>query len=103
MYAVIQDRTQQYRVAVGDRVLLAYHAALEPGASLTFDQVCAVGGDTPRIGTPFVEGARVSAEVLGTVKGEKVSIQKFRRRKNYRRHTGFRARYTAVRIQSIDA
>ena len=102
MYAVIEDRNQQYRVAPGDRVLLPLNKTLETGASLTFDKVCAVGGDEPRIGTPFVEGVSVTATVLGTVKGAKLVIQKFKRRKTYRRRTGFRAHYTELRIDKID-
>ncbi len=101
MYAVIEDRDQQYRVAPGERVLLPLNAALESGASVTFDKVCLVGGDEPRIGTPFVDGVSVTATVLGTVKGPKQVIQKFKRRKNFRRRTGFRAKFTEVRIDEI--
>ncbi len=102
MYAVFEDRRQQYRAAVGDRVLLAFDAALQPGSQVTFDKVCAVGGPAPRIGTPYVDGARVSVMVLGTMPGKKLVIQKFRRRKNYRRRTGFRARFTEVRVEAIE-
>lgn len=103
MYAVIEDRSQQYRVAPGDQILLPLNASLEPGASVTFDKVCVVGGDDPRIGTPFVDGATVTATVVGQVKGPKLVVQKFKRRKNHRRRTGFRARYTAVRIEAVNA
>lgn len=102
MYAVIEDRNQQYRVAPGDRILLPLNDSLEAGAALTFDKVCLVGGDETRIGAPYVAGATVTAVVEGTVKGPKLIIQKFKRRKNYRRRTGFRARFTAVRIEKIE-
>ena len=102
MYAVIEDRNQQFRVTPGDRVLLPLNDSLESGASVTFDKVCVVGGDETRIGAPFVEGATVTATVEGTVKGPKLTIQKFKRRKTYRRRAGFRARYTAVVIDKID-
>jgi large subunit ribosomal protein L21 len=103
MYAVIEDRNQQYRVAPGDRVLVPLHADLQPGATVTFDKVCLLGGEgDARIGAPFVEGASVTAVVLGTVKGPKLVIQKYRRRKNQRRRTGFRARYTEVRIDAVN-
>lgn len=101
MYAVIEDRNQQFRVTPGERVRIPLMAAAEPGAEITFDQVCVLGGEQPTVGAPFVDGASVVAKVLGEVKGPKVSIQKFKRRKNYRRRTGFRARYTEVEIQEI--
>ncbi len=90
-------------MTAGERVLLSLNSEFEPGASVTFDQVAAVGGDAPRIGTPLVEGASVTATVIGVVKGPKLIIQKFKRRKNYRRRTGFRARYTEVRIEAVHA
>ncbi|MEM7198798.1 MAG: 50S ribosomal protein L21 [Planctomycetota bacterium] len=102
MYAVFEDRRQQFRVTAGDRILMPLNVALEPGSSVTFDKVCAVGGEQPRIGAPYVDGVSVTAKVLGSVKGEKVVIQKFRRRKDSRSKTGFRARFTQVQIESID-
>ena len=102
MYAVIEDRNQQYRVEPGQRLQLPLNKTLEAGASLTFDKVCVVGGDDTRVGTPFVDGATVTATVLGNSKGPKLQIMKFRRRKNSRRRTGFRAQYTELRIDSID-
>lgn len=100
-YAIIEDRTQQYRVAAGERVRLAFNDIWKPNAAITFDRVCAVGGGVPRIGTPYVKGVSVTAKVIGEVAGPKIVIQKFRRRKNSRRRTGFRAMFTEVEIQSI--
>ena len=103
MYAVIEDRNQQYRVAPGDRVLVSLNADLQPGASVTFDKVCVVGGGSSvKVGTPFVNGATVTGVVVGVVKGPKLVVQKYRRRKNERRRTGFRARYTEVRIEAVN-
>jgi large subunit ribosomal protein L21 len=102
MYAVFEDRNQQYRVTEGESVLLPLAAGLAPGAELTFDKVCAVGGSPPQIGTPYVQGARVKAVVTGEVKGPKLVVRKMRRRKNSRVRTGFRARYTEVRIAGIE-
>jgi len=107
MYAVIEDRNQQFRVTPGERVLLPLNDSLESGASVTFDKVCLVGGDPvggdeTRVGAPFVEGATVTAVVEGNVKGPKLTIQKFKRRKTYRCRAGFRAQYTAVRIEKIE-
>ncbi len=101
MYAVVSDRKQQYRVAAGDRVCIALMAGVEPGSTVTFDEVCLVGGDSPQIGAPFVAGASVTAKVLGTVKGDKLVVSKFRRRKASRRRTGFRAQFTEIQIEAI--
>lgn len=101
-YAIFEDRTLQYRVTPGERVRLAFNPDWQPQASVTFDKICAVGGATPRIGAPYVGGASVTAKVIGDVAGPKLVIQKFRRRKNSRRRTGFRAKFTEVEIQGIE-
>ena len=103
MYAVVDDRNQQYRVQPGDRIKIHLRRGASDGAALTFDKICVVGGEgKSRIGTPYVAGASVTAKVVRSVsKGEKVVIGKFRRRKNSRRRTGFRAQYTEVQIESI--
>jgi large subunit ribosomal protein L21 len=104
MYAVIDDRNQQYRVQAGDRIKIHYRDGAEEGAELTFDKVCCVGGEgAGRVGTPHVAGASVAAKVLRQCKGPKVIIGKFRRRKNSKRKTGFRAKYTEIQIESINA
>ena len=106
MIAVVEDRHQQYRVAAGDRLLIARLADAEAGQSLDFRNVFLVSGadgaSDARIGTPYVDGVHVSAKVLRQdVKGPKLVIQKYRRRKNYRRRTGFRARFTEIQIEAI--
>lgn len=105
MYAVVDDRNQQYRVQPGDRLQIHLHSDAQEGSTLTFDKVCLVGGEgAGRVGTPYVAGATVTAKVLRPLmKGEKVVSGKFRRRKNSRRRTGFRAQYTVIQIESINA
>ncbi|GAB4140886.1 MAG: 50S ribosomal protein L21 [Planctomycetota bacterium] len=104
MYAVVDDRNQQYRVSAGDRIRIHLRADAEVGSTLTFDKVYLVGGEGEgKIGKPFVEGASVTAKVLRTVKGPKIRVAKYKRRKNMRRRTGFRARYTEVQIEAIHA
>ena len=105
MYAVLDDRNQQYRVAKGDKIKIHLRSDASEGDTLTFDKVCAVGGEgdaAGKVGTPFVDGASVTAKVVKNVKDPKVIIGKFRRRKNSRKRTGFRARYTEIEIQSIE-
>ncbi len=101
MYAVIEDRGRQYRVAEGDVVRIDRRDA-EPGEAITFDRVLLVSGDDGvQVGKPAVDGASVSAVVEGEVKGRKVVTMHFRRRKDSRTRTGHRQKYTAVRIESI--
>jgi large subunit ribosomal protein L21 len=100
MYAVIEDGSRQYRVSEGDVVHLDYRD-VDVGAPLELERVLLYqSGQDTRIGRPLVEGARVLAEVVDHP-SIKVTIQKFRRRKNYRRFKGHRQPYTAVRIRSI--
>jgi large subunit ribosomal protein L21 len=103
MYAVVDDRNQQFRAEPGLRVQIPLNEALEPGASVTFDKVCLVtGGGDGRVGAPYLDGVSVSGTVVGMVKGPKLVVQKFRKRKNSHRRTGFRARFTEIKIDSID-
>ncbi len=74
----------------------------DPGSKLTFDQVfLTVDGDKIKTGQPTVKGAKVSAEIVQHAKGDKIYVFKFKRRKNYRRKTGHRQRYTDVKITSL--
>ncbi len=101
MYAIISDGNRQYRVEEGEEVVINYRD-VPVGEKITFDRILAVGGDgDAKLGSPLVDGANVAAEVIGPEKGEKLVIQKMRRRKNFRRKTGERHVYTRVRIASI--
>lgn|SRR5689334_1063225 len=103
MYAIITDGGRQYRVEEGQELEVDYRDAAK-GSALKFDRVLAVsGGNGLKLGDPVVKGATVSAEVLGVELGEKLSIQKFRRRKNYRRRTGHRQMFTRIKISKIEA
>lgn len=103
MYAVIKTGGKQYRVEEGDTLRVEKIEA-GTGDTLEFDQVLLVAdGDNVRIGQPLVEGAKVSAEVVDQLRGDKVRIIKFRRRKNSRRQQGHRQWYTSVRITGIKA
>ena len=105
MYAVISDRGRQLGVHVGDVVVcdvLREEAA--PGESVTFDQVLLLSeeGDV-RLGTPVIEGAKVTGEVLGAFRGPKLVVFRFKRRKNVRVKRGHRQDYVRVRITGIDS
>ena len=100
MYAVFEDGSRQYRVSQGDVIKLDYREA-DRGSSLELGRVLlyANEGDV-QIGQPLVAGARVLAEVIGHP-STKYYIQKFRKRKNYRRLRGHRQHYVQVRIRHI--
>ena len=104
MYAVIKTGGKQYRVAQGD-VIKVERLAGEVGQTIAFEHVLMVGSDGegtgPRIGTPLVDGAQVTAEVLEQAKAPKVIVFKKKRRKNYRRKRGHRQLQTVLRIHDI--
>src|ERR1700683_3684447 len=80
MYAIIADSGRQYRVTSGQ--VIRIDRPDEEAKSITFNQVLLVGGEgEPKVGTPFVSGATVAADVLGPVKAKKVHIIKYKRRK----------------------
>ncbi len=101
MYAIFRTAGKQFRAEKGMTLELPLMDA-EPGSKLTFDEVLlASDGTTVTAGAPLVKGAKVTAEVVGLAKGPKLYIFKFKRRKNYRRKTGHRQKYTAVRITDV--
>ncbi len=103
MYAIISDGNRQYKVEEGQEIVVSYRD-VKAGEKIKFENVLAVGGEgDTKLGLPLVKGASVAAEVIGPEKGEKIVVQKLRRRKNMRRKTGERHIYTRVRIASITA
>lgn len=100
MFAVIQTGGKQYRVAQGD-MLRVEKLPGDVGAKVTFDKVLLVGGETTKVGTPHVAGAKVSAEIVAQDRGKKLIVFKFRRRKNYRRKNGHRQPYTELKITGV--
>ncbi len=100
-YAIVVDGGRQYRVSEGE-VLDIDFRHLPAGSEVVFDEVLAVSkAGVLTLGAPVVKGAKVKAEVVGVVQGKKIYVQKFARRKNYRRRTGHRSISTTVRIASI--
>jgi len=102
MYAVIASGGKQYRVTEG-QTLRVEKLAAEAGSAITFDQVLMLGeGDSVKIGDPLVKNAKVKAEVLRQMRGDKIDIIKFKRRKNYIKHQGHRQSLTEVMITGIE-
>ena len=100
MYAVIESGGKQHRVTEGESLKLEKIEAAT-GDSIVFDRVLMICGDETRVGTPIVEGAKVTAEVLDHGRHAKVRIVKFNRRKHHRKQAGHRQWYTEVRITGI--
>jgi len=101
MYAIFRAQGKQFKAEKGKTVRLPRMEA-EPGSKITFEDVLLTSdGDKIVAGTPTVKGASVIGEVVGEVKGEKIYVFKFKRRKNYRRKTGHRAKFTDVKITGV--
>jgi len=107
VYAIIEDSGTQIRVSSGDVIDIDLRDLGKSKKTLTFDRVLLVGGggadETATIGTPYVDGASVRAEVLDEVKARKIDVIKYKRRKGYRRKQGHRQRYLRVKIKDIKA
>ena len=103
MYAVFKTGGKQYRASTGD-VIKVEKIEAEKGATVELDQVLMVGeGEDVKIGTPFLEGGKVTATVLDQGRGDKIKVIKFKRRKNYRRKMGHRQYFTQLEITGIEA
>ena len=101
MYAIFRALGKQFKAEKGKTIKVPRMEA-EPGSKVTFSEVLLTSdGDKVKAGAPLVKGASVEAEVVGETKGEKIYVFKFKRRKNYRRKTGHRQRYTEVRITDL--
>ncbi len=105
MYAIISDGSHQYRVEEGLVLEIERKDLAEDTKTIEFDRVLFVGDsdDGPKVGTPVVEGAKVTASIVAEVKGIKLVIMKYRRRKNSRVKKGHRQKYLRIKIDKIEA
>ncbi len=103
MYAVIESGGKQHRVVEGETLKLE-KIEIATGETVEFDKVLLVGeGESVKVGTPVVEGSKVTAEVVSHGRHDKVTIIKFNRRKHHRKQAGHRQWYTEVKITGISA
>ena len=104
MYAIIQTGGKQYKVQPGD-ILDVEKLGIEVGNEVVFDQVLAVAGDDGKlnVGTPMVEGAKVTAVVKDLFRAKKIVVFKMKRRKSYRRTHGHRQDLNRIEITAIQA
>ncbi|MCE2424523.1 MAG: 50S ribosomal protein L21 [Pseudomonadales bacterium] len=101
MFAVFESGGKQHRVVEGEVVRLERLDG-EPGDNIVFDRVLMIAeGDDVAIGEPLVEGGSVTGEVVSQGRGKKITVIKFKRRKNYLRKKGHRQAFTDVRITAI--
>ncbi len=104
VYAIVEDSGTQIKLAPGAVLDVDLREDAAEGSTITFDRVLAFkgeGDDSAKVGTPYIDGASVTAEVLGEIKGEKLDVIKYKRRKNYRRKQGHRQDYTEITVESI--
>jgi len=101
MYAIFRAQGKQFRAVSGATLRIPTLAA-QPGDRVTFEDVLLAEEDGEvRVGTPSLDGAAVSAEIVGHGKGEKIVVYKMKRRKGYRRKQGHRQGFTEIRIVEI--
>ncbi len=103
LYAIIEDGSHQYMVREGDTFEVQRRDLTDGQDTIAFGHVVMLGdGADSKIGQPYVEGAQVVARIAGEIKGDKIDIIKFRRRKGYRRKTGHRQKYLRVTVERIE-
>lgn len=103
MYAVFVSGGKQHRVREGEKIKLE-KIETETGGTVEFDRVLLAGeGEDVKIGTPDLEGAKVTGEVVSHGRHDKIQIIKFRRRKHSMKQMGHRQWYTEVKITGIKA
>jgi len=101
MYAIIETGGKQIKVVEGQEVYVEKVAA-DVDETVTFDKVLFVGGDDVKVGSPYVEGASVSAKIEKQGRQKKISVIKFKPKKNYTRKQGHRQPYTKLVIDKIN-
>ncbi len=103
MYAIVEIAGQQFKVAKDQKVYV-HRLQEEEGAKVSFNKVLLIGSDgTVTVGAPVIEGAEVTAKILGHLKGDKVIVFKKKRRKGYKKKNGHRQFLTEIQIESIAA
>lgn len=106
MYAIVEDSGGQLILRTGEVIEIDLRDLPENATSVTFDRVLMIapeGGAEPKIGAPYVSGATVAAEIVEReVKGDKIDIVKYKRRKTMKRKTGHRQRFMRVKVGAIN-
>lgn len=104
MYAIVNDGSHQYRVEEGMIFEIQRRDLRDDPKTIEFDRVLMVGGEGgAKIGQPVLQGARVTASILGEIKGDKLITRKQNRRKGYKLKKGHRQKYLQVKVEKIQA
>jgi large subunit ribosomal protein L21 len=103
MYSIVELNNQQYKLEEGKPILVDKLDAKE-NDEILIDKVLLVRDDKEgvKIGTPYIKGVQLKAKVLGNVKGKKLRVFKYKRRKDYRRTIGTRPEYTRILVEKIE-
>ncbi|MFA1822548.1 50S ribosomal protein L21 [Virgibacillus oceani] len=102
MYAIIETGGKQVKVEEGQEIFVEKVEA-ESEETVTFDKVLFVGGDDVKVGAPYVDGATVTAKVEKQGRQKKITVFKYKPKKNYKRKQGHRQPYTKLVIDKIQA
>lgn len=102
MYAIIETGGKQVKVEKGQEIYVEKVNA-DAGETVTFDKVLFVGGDNTKVGAPFVDGASVTAKVEKQGRQKKLTVFKYKPKKNYKRKQGHRQPYTKLVVEDINA
>ncbi|WAA11579.1 50S ribosomal protein L21 [Fervidibacillus halotolerans] len=100
MYAIIETGGKQLKVEEGQTIYVEKLDAAE-GETVTFDKVLFVGGDSVKVGAPYVDGATVTGKVEKHGRQKKIIVFKYKPKKNYRKKQGHRQPYTKVTIEKV--
>ncbi|MBN8236770.1 50S ribosomal protein L21 [Halobacillus kuroshimensis] len=102
MYAIIETGGKQVKVEQGQEIYVE-KMDVEAGETVTFDKVLFVGGDDTKVGAPYVDGASVTAKVEKQGLQKKLTVFKYKPKKNYKRKQGHRQPYTKLIVDEINA
>jgi large subunit ribosomal protein L21 len=100
-YAIVEDGGKQYKAVVGESIEVDLYP-LEVGEEIDLERVLLISdGENVKVGTPFIDGAKIQATVLGHTKGPKIIVFRYKAKERIRSKTGHRQKYTLVRIDAI--
>lgn len=100
-YAIVEDGGKQYRAVIGESIEVDRYP-IEIGEEIDMDRVLLIAdGENIKVGTPFIEGAKIQATVVAHVKGPKVIVFRYKAKERIRSKTGHRQKYTKVRVDAI--
>jgi len=102
MYALVEFKGKQYKAEKG-ALLKVDKIDAEPGTNFSIDTVLLVSGETIRVGSPYIEGAKVTATLESHEKDDKIVVFKYKPKKDYRRKQGHRQQYSIIKIQDVSA